>query len=38
MRVYDSIAVAIGNTLLVRLNRVAQEAGDVARVIVKLAC
>ena len=26
-RVYDSIAETIGNTPLVRLNRVAQEAG-----------
>jgi len=35
-RVYDSIAETIGNTPLVRLNRVAQEAGAVARVLVKL--
>jgi len=35
-RVYDSIAETIGNTPLVRLNRVAQEAGVVARVLVKL--
>ncbi len=35
-RVYDSIAEVIGNTPLVRLNRVAQEAGAVANVLVKL--
>ncbi len=35
-RIYDSIAETIGNTPLVRLNRVAQEAGAVARVLVKL--
>jgi cysteine synthase A len=35
-RVYDSIAETIGNTPLVRLNRVAREAGAVARVLVKL--
>ena len=35
-RVYDSIAETIGNTPLVRLNRVAQEAGAVARVLIKL--
>ena len=35
-RVYDSIAETIGNTPLVRLNRVAQEAGAVARVLLKL--
>ncbi len=35
-RVYDSIGETIGNTPLVRLNRVAQEAGAVARVLVKL--
>jgi len=35
-RIYDSIAEAIGNTPLVRLNRIAQEAGAVARVLVKL--
>jgi cysteine synthase A len=35
-RVYDSIAEVIGNTPLVRLNRVAQEAGAVAQVLVKL--
>jgi len=35
-RVYDSIAETIGNTPLVRLNRVAHEAGAVARVLVKL--
>ena len=35
-RIYDSIAETIGNTPLVRLNRTAQEAGAVARVLVKL--
>ena len=35
-RIYDSIAETIGNTPLVRLNRVAQEAGALARVLVKL--
>lgn len=35
-RIYDSIAEVIGNTPLVRLNRVAQEAGAVASVLVKL--
>ncbi len=35
-RIYDSIAETIGNTPLVRLNRVAQEAGAVAQVLVKL--
>ena len=35
-RIYDSIAETIGNTPLVRLNRVAQEAGAVARVLLKL--
>ena len=35
-RVYDSIAETIGNTPLVRLNRVAREAGAVAQVLVKL--
>jgi cysteine synthase A len=35
-RVYDSIAETIGNTPLVRLNRVTREAGAVARVLVKL--
>ena len=35
-RIYDSIAETIGNTPLVRLNRVAEEAGAVARVLVKL--
>ena len=35
-RIYDSIAEVIGNTPLVRLNRVAQEAGAVAQVLVKL--
>ena len=35
-RVYDSIAETIGNTPLVRLNRVAQESAAVARVLVKL--
>jgi cysteine synthase A len=35
-RVYDSIAEIIGNTPLVRLNRVAQEAGAHAQVLVKL--
>jgi len=35
-RVYDSIAETIGNTPLVRLNRIAREAGAVARVLVKL--
>ena len=35
-RVYDSIAETIGNTPLVRLNRVAQDAGAVAHVLVKL--
>lgn len=35
-RIYDSIAEVIGNTPLVRLNRVAQEAGAVANVLVKL--
>ena len=35
-RVYDSIAETIGNTPLVRLNRVAREAGAVARVLLKL--
>jgi cysteine synthase A len=35
-RIYDSIAETIGNTPLVRLNRVAKEAGAVARVLVKL--
>jgi cysteine synthase A len=35
-RVYDSIAEVIGNTPLVRLNRVAQEAGALARVLLKL--
>ena len=35
-RIYDSIAETIGNTPLVRLNRIAQEAGAVAQVLVKL--
>jgi cysteine synthase A len=35
-RVYVSIAETIGNTPLVRLNRVTREAGAVARVLVKL--
>ena len=35
-RVYDSIAETIGNTPMVKLNRIAQEAGAVARVLVKL--
>lgn len=35
-RIYDSIAETIGNTPLVRLNRVAHEAGAVARVLLKL--
>ncbi len=35
-RVYDSIAEVIGNTPLVRLNRVAQEALAHAQVLVKL--
>jgi cysteine synthase len=35
-RVYDSIAETIGNTPLVRLNRIADQAGAVARVLLKL--
>lgn len=35
-RVYDSIAETIGNTPLVRLNRIAAEAGAQARVLLKL--
>jgi cysteine synthase A len=35
-RVYDSIAETIGNTPLVRLNRVAREAGAQAQVLLKL--
>jgi len=35
-RIYDSIAETIGNTPLVRLNRVTKEAGAVAQVLVKL--
>jgi cysteine synthase A len=35
-RIYDSIAETIGNTPLVRLNRIAREAGAVAQVLVKL--
>jgi len=35
-RVYESIVEVIGNTPLVRLNRIAREAGALARVLVKL--
>jgi cysteine synthase A len=35
-RVYDSIAETIGNTPLVRLNRIAREANAKARVLLKL--
>jgi len=35
-RIYDSIAEVVGNTPLVRLHRVAEEAGAVAQVLVKL--
>ena len=35
-RIYDSIAETIGNTPLVRLNRVTREAGAQAEVLVKL--
>jgi cysteine synthase A len=35
-RVYESIAATIGNTPLVRLNRITKEAGCVAEVLVKL--
>ena len=34
-RIYDTILATIGNTPLIRLNRLAQEAGCVAEVLVK---
>jgi cysteine synthase A len=34
-RIYDSILATLGNTPLIRLNRIAQEAGCVADVLVK---
>jgi len=35
-RIYDNIAELVGNTPLVRLNRMAQQAGAVAEVLLKL--
>ncbi len=35
-RIYDNIAQTIGNTPLVRLNRIAEEAGAKGRVLLKL--
>ena len=37
-RVYDSITETIGDTPLVRLNRLSKEAGAVADVLLKLEC